>query len=229
MSLESNGRHFSSAVGRSSQIYMHTNTRRSTEVRSGVFMMCDLISWLLKRVDNTQGWTLESERRQGGRHRETHSGVWKSIVSAFYHSWVAGGSKVNPILLSATVTLPYWHSYLKQHWLNQPSANAAEALKRLMEPPEQRGIQTNGFIEHSAHSTASSTNFTLGFYTVVCMNRFECMNSHMLWRFSQYARNNRFFFKKRLCQRVGWSTTPRITYTWYLIPRANYQLFMLTC
>lgn len=55
-------------------------------------MMCDLISWLLKQVDNTWGWTLERERERDGeegtereRTRDTQ-GVWKSIVSAFYHS-----------------------------------------------------------------------------------------------------------------------------------------------
>lgn len=138
-------------------------------------MMCDLISWLLKQADNT--WTLRNIERWRGRHRARQrererdiQGVWKSIVSAFYHSWVAGGSKVNPILVSATVTLPYWQSYLKQHWLNQPSANTAEALKWLMEQPDQLGIQSNGFIEHSAYNTANNTDFTHCFYTVVFIN-----------------------------------------------------------
>lgn len=145
-------------------------------------MMCDLISWLLKQVDNTWSWHththMEGETEQG-REKNRAILVWKSIVSAFYHSWVAEGSKVNPILLSATVTLPYWQSYLKQHWLNQPSANAAVALKWLMEPPDQLGIQTNGFIERSAYSAASSTHLThtLCFYSAVLTiwNIFACV------------------------------------------------------
>lgn len=176
MSLAGNSRHLSNSVGCILEIWIptHTHTQRSTEVRSSVFMMCDLISWLLKQVDTTWGWTLEEEAPRG-RHteKERDTRVWKSIVSAFYHSWVAGGSKVNPILLSATVTLPYWQSYLKQHWLNQPSANTAEALKWLMEPPEQLGIQTNGFIEHSAHSTASSTNFIYTLWFSLTTYNFE--------------------------------------------------------
>lgn len=54
-------------------------------------MMCDLISWLLKQADNT--WTLRNIERWRGRHRARQrererdiQGVWKSIVSAFYHS-----------------------------------------------------------------------------------------------------------------------------------------------
>ena len=165
--------------------HTHTHTHRCTEVRSGVFMMCDLICWLSKQVDNTRGWTLERERererettrgagRERARERDTQ-GVWKSILSAFYHSWVAGGSKVNPILLSATVTLQYWQSYLKQHWLNQTSANTAEALKWLMEPTDRLGIQTNGFIGHWASHCQQHKLYTL-FYSVVFMKCPQFLN-----------------------------------------------------
>lgn len=92
MPLEGNSERFSISVG--FIFYRYTHTHRSTEVRSGVFMMCDLICWLSKQVDNTRGWTLEREReteRRAGRERASEGegdtqGVWKSIVSAFYHS-----------------------------------------------------------------------------------------------------------------------------------------------
>lgn len=51
-------------------------------------MMCDLICWLSKQVDNTRGWTLERERERDGEEgreraseRDTQGGVEVHCVS----------------------------------------------------------------------------------------------------------------------------------------------------
>ncbi len=47
-------------------------------------MMCDLISWLLKQVDNTRGWTLERETaRKAEGEREILSGCGSPLCQHF--------------------------------------------------------------------------------------------------------------------------------------------------
>ncbi len=98
-------------------------------------MMCDLISWLLKQVDNTRGWTLEREtaRKAEGERERYSAGVEVHCVSilsqlsswrfkgqshsAFSHSHLA----ILTELSKATLT----ESAISQHCRSSYMANGA--------------------------------------------------------------------------------------------------------